>query len=69
MTEGAGIKRQRGQHGPLPLSLATRRRMLARLLAKAEAGDVAAAEALVRLSITAKAADDSPARRDPPSAG
>ncbi|MBW6397030.1 hypothetical protein KPL78_04180 [Roseomonas sp. HJA6] len=39
-----------------PLSAATRRRLLADLLARAEGGDVAAAEALIRLGATAEAA-------------
>ncbi len=45
-------KRARGQRGVEPLSGATRRRMLAALMRRAEAGDGAAAEALVRLSLT-----------------
>lgn len=40
----------------LPLSLPTRRRMLAFLVARADQGDVAAAEALVRLSLQRSAA-------------
>jgi hypothetical protein len=47
-------RRGRGQHGAVPLSVATRRRLLAGLLRRAEAGDSAAAEALVRLSIDAE---------------
>ena len=38
------------EHGPQPLSRNTSRRLLAKILDQAEAGDVAAAEALVRLS-------------------
>lgn len=57
-----------GPRGPRPLSDATRRKLLAGLMAKADAGDVAAAEALVRLSLTTKT-DDSPARGGPPIAG
>ncbi|WP_198374033.1 hypothetical protein [Neoroseomonas rubea] len=44
-------KRRRGSHGPSPLSAATRKRLLAGLLARAEAGDNTAAESLVRLSL------------------
>lgn len=44
-------KRRRGSHGASPLSAATRKRLLAGLLARAEAGDVPAAEALIRLGI------------------
>ena len=39
-----------------PLSASVRRRVLANLLVRAEAGDVAAAEALARLSLQAAAA-------------
>ncbi len=46
--------RRRGRHGPSPLSGATRRRLLAAMLARAEAGDNAAAEALVRLGMLAQ---------------
>jgi hypothetical protein len=46
-------RRRPGQHGASPLSTATRRRLLADLLRRAEAGDAAAAAALVRLSIEA----------------
>ena len=49
-------KRPRGSHGPSPLSAATRRRLLTGLLARAEAGDVPAAEALIRLGIERSAA-------------
>lgn len=45
------VKRPRGNHGPMPLSAVTRKRLLSALLARADAGDTAAAEALVRLSI------------------
>ena len=44
------VKRAKGAHGPSPLSAATRKRILATLLARADAGDVLAGEALVRLS-------------------
>lgn len=43
-------KRAKGSHVPSPLSASTRRRLLAGLLSRAEAGDVPAAEALIRLS-------------------
>ena len=46
-------RRRPGQHGPSPLSAAARRRLLADLLHRAEAGDVEAAAQLVRLSIEA----------------
>lgn len=44
------IKRARGEHGPAPMSVRTRRRMLAALLELAEDGNVPAMEALARLS-------------------
>jgi hypothetical protein len=44
-------KRVRGSHGPSPLSAATRKRLLAGLLHRAETGDVQAAEALIRLGL------------------
>lgn len=44
-------KRRAGSHGPSPLSTATRRRLLTSLLQRAEAGDVPAAEALIRLGM------------------
>ncbi len=50
----AEAKRGHGQHGTLPLSRASRRRLLGRLVARADQGDVAACEALVRLSIQAE---------------
>ena len=43
-------KRRSGARGSGPLSAQTRKRLLAALLTQAEAGDVAASEALVRLS-------------------
>lgn len=43
-------KRARGEHGPAPLSVRTRRRMLAALLELAEDGNVPAMESLARLS-------------------
>ena len=46
-------RRRPGQHGPSPLSAATRRRLLTHLLHRAEAGDTEAAAQLVRLSIEA----------------
>lgn len=49
-------KRMPGSRGADPLSVATRRRLLAGMLARADAGDVEAAEALVRLSIAQEAA-------------
>lgn len=47
-------RRGRGQHGAVPLSAATRKRLLAGLLRRAEGGDSAAAEALIRLSMDAE---------------
>lgn len=50
----AGAKHPRyapGQHGALPLSQRTQRRLLSELLHRADRGDVAAAEALVRLGM------------------
>lgn len=44
------VKRRSGSHGASPLSAATRKRLLAALLTRAEAGDVEASVALVRLS-------------------
>ena len=44
-------KRGVGSHGVPPLSASTRKRLLKALLDKAEAGDVPAAEALIRLSL------------------
>jgi hypothetical protein len=52
----ATTKRPPGSHGPSPLSVATRRRLLAGLMDRANAGDVIAAEALVRLSLAAEQA-------------
>ena len=46
----APIKRGRGEHGPAPLSIRTRRRMLTAMLELADDGNVAAMEALTRLS-------------------
>ena len=43
-------RRASGSHGVWPLSDTTRRRLLSGLLAKADAGDVPAAESLIRLS-------------------
>jgi len=43
----------RGQHGVYPLSGCTRTRLLAGLLQRAESGDVAAAEVLIRLGAEA----------------
>jgi len=47
----APLPRGRGRHGAVPLSAATRRRLLAGMLRRAEAGDAAAAETLIRLSL------------------
>jgi hypothetical protein len=47
-------RRGRGEHGAWPLSAATRRRLLAALLRRAESGDAAAAETLIRLSMDAE---------------
>lgn len=44
------IKRARGEHGPAPLSVRTRRRMLSALVELAEDGNVPAMESLARLS-------------------
>ncbi len=56
MALAVAAKRRRGQHSASPLSSATRQRVLTGLLARAEAGDVAAAEALVRPSIERESA-------------
>lgn len=58
----AKAKRRPGQHGPDPLSAATRRRLLNRLLDMAEGGDPLAAESLIRLSTERGAVD--PADRE-----
>lgn len=47
----------------VPLGARMRRRLLAMLVEKAERGDVAAAESLVRLSLAAAAASKAPRRR------
>ena len=47
-THGGG-----GQRRPPPLAKSTRRRLLAGLLDRAQTGDVAAAEALIRLGMAA----------------
>lgn len=52
--------RRPGQHGVHPLSRTTRRRILASITARAEAGDLAAAEVLVRLSLLAEGLQRSP---------
>ncbi len=44
-------KRHPGQHGVPPLSLAYRRRLLASLQGRADAGDVEAAAALIRIGL------------------
>ena len=49
-----GAKYQPGQHGVPPLGRAYRRRLLLELQRCADAGDVQATEALVRLSIEAE---------------
>ena len=49
-----GAKYQPGQHGVPPLGRAYRRRLLLELQRRADAGDVRAAEALVRLSMEAE---------------
>jgi hypothetical protein len=62
-------KRRSGSHGPSPLSTATRRRLLGALLQRAEAGDVPAAEALIRLGMeraTATAATRCPLAAEAP---
>lgn len=48
-------KRGAGQQGWHPLSAATRKRVLAGLMQRAEDGDAASAEALVRLSLSVEA--------------
>ena len=53
-------KRGKGSHGPSPLSGETRRKLLVGLLQRAEAGDVPAAEALIRLGIERVAATSGP---------
>ena len=45
---------QRGVHGAYPLSAKTRQRLLAQLLADAEAGDPVAAGVLIALSLRAE---------------
>ena len=52
MTAVAPGHRPRGVHerGPAPLSAKTRRRLLNSLLQRAENGDIAASEALIRLA-------------------
>ena len=51
----SGIPKYRpGQHGVPPLGRAYRRRLLLALQRRADAGDVQAAEALVRLSMEAE---------------
>jgi hypothetical protein len=52
-------RRQSRERGCSPLSVATRQRLLAELLRRAEAGDAAAAAVLVRLSIEARGAPKS----------
>ncbi len=47
-------KYRSGQHGVPPLGRAYRRRLLLELQRRADAGDVRAAEALVRLSMEAE---------------
>ena len=44
------IRRAQGEHGAVPLSVRTRKRMLAALLELADDGDPRAMEALARLS-------------------
>jgi hypothetical protein len=56
-------KRGTGQRGRHPLSAATRKRVLAGLMQRAEGGDAAAAEALVRLSLSAEATAAKDSRR------
>ena len=60
----APVKRARGARGASPLSRQTARRLLGRLLVQAEAGDVAAAEALVRLAMTAGKVPTADSRRE-----
>jgi hypothetical protein len=50
-------RRRRGEHGAQPLSVATRRRLGADLLRRAEGGDAAAAGELVRLSVEIRRRD------------
>lgn len=50
--DDALLKRKRGQHGRLPLSRLNCRRLLAAMQERADAGDNAAAESLIRLSLT-----------------
>jgi hypothetical protein len=53
----AGTRPQRRrlrERGPSPLSGSTRQRLLASLLRWANAGDVAAAEALIRIGLSAE---------------
>jgi hypothetical protein len=59
MAEGA-TRRRGGQRGAKPLSASTRCNLLADLLARAERGDVAAAESLVRLSLEQRRAVGTP---------
>ncbi|GGJ04635.1 hypothetical protein GCM10011320_09410 [Neoroseomonas lacus] len=57
-TQGGG-----GQRRPTPLAKSTRRHLLAGLLDRAQIGDVAGAEALIRLGLTADAAAQKGPRR------
>jgi hypothetical protein len=51
MAEAKLPRRRPGEHGPLPLSRRTRAKLLNDLLRRADAGDVEAAAALVRLGL------------------
>jgi hypothetical protein len=59
VAQGAA-RRRGGQRGAKPLSASTRCKLLADLLARAERGDVAAAESLVRLSLEQRRAAGTP---------
>ncbi len=59
-------KKGNGQRGPSPLSDRTQQRVLSDLLRRADAGDTAAAESLLRLGmIGGKASASGPADRRP----
>jgi hypothetical protein len=50
-------KRRHGDHGAYPLSPATRRRLLASMLEKAEQGDVLAATSLILIGLRLEQAE------------
>jgi len=58
--DAAPTGRHPNSHGPSPLSARTRRRLLALLLQRAEAGDNSAAAMLIRLSLQVEVGSSSP---------